>query len=477
MAAALPPRPPLRPRPPFLTTCASLPSRHPRAPPRAGGWRTGDTAANPVAEPWRQEALVIALASAAAVCGSDLDDDLMWFDFIHLRATDLISSCFCCATLRGGGGVLTMGKQKAAMAGKPDPKNTHHALGDIGNIEANNQRAPWATLPTSSTSSRPKSGCKPQEAATTDIRPYNIAHRGSNGEIPEETTATYLRAIEEGADFIETDILASKDGHLICSHDVILDTTIDIANRTEFTGRKRTYDVQGVKLTGWFIVDFTLRELKSLRVKQRYNFRDQQYNWKYNILTFDEFILIALHADRVVGIYPEIKNPIFIKHWSRGKKFEDKFVETLLKYGYKGEYMSKDWLKKPLFILSFAPTSLIYISNMTNAPKLLLIYPTTVPTEDTNQSYYEITSNGYLAFIRNTMLNHGGVVGASIHIRNENSFLHFNFHQDPYAEYEYWLREIGVDALFTDFTSSLHKYQEWTAPHQRKEKKCTGTPA
>ncbi|KAI4977666.1 hypothetical protein ZWY2020_014220 [Hordeum vulgare] len=353
-----------------------------------------------------------------------------------------------------------MGKQKAAMAGKPDPKNTRHALGDIGNIEANNQRAPWATLPTSSTSSRPKAGCKPQEAATTDIRPYNIAHRGSNGEIPEETAATYLRAIEEGADFIETDILASKDGHLICSHDVILDTTTDIANRLEVLGRNRTYDVQGVKLTGRFIVDFTLRELKSLRVKQG----------KYNILTFDEFILIALHADRVVGIYPEIKNPIFINQhvkWSRGKKFEDKFVETLLKYGYKGEYMSKDWLKKPLFILSFAPTSLIYISNMTNAPKLLLIYPTTVPTEDTNQSYYEITSNGYLAFIRKYVIGIG----------NENSFLHFNFHQDPYAEYEYWLREIGVDALFTDFTGSLHKYQEWTAPHQRKEKKCTGTPA
>ncbi|VAH15006.1 unnamed protein product [Triticum turgidum subsp. durum] len=241
-------------------------------------------------------------------------------------------------------------------------------------------------------------------------RPYNIAHRGSNGEIPEETAAAYLRAIEEGADFIETDILASKDGHLICFHDVILDATTDIVNRTEFAGRKRTYDVQGFKLTGWFIVDFTLRELKSLRVKQRYNFRDQQYNWKYNILTFDEFILIALHADRVVGIYPEIKNPIFINQhvkWSGGKKFEDKFVGTLLKHGYKGKYMSKDWLKKPLFIQSFAPTSLIYISNMTNAPKLLLIYDTTVPTQDTNQSYYEITSNGYLAFIRKYVIGIG----------------------------------------------------------------------
>ena len=143
---------------------------------------------------------------------------------------------------------------------------------------------------------------------------------------------------------------------------------------------------------------------------------------KYQIITFEEYILIALYADRIVGIYPEIKNPIFINQhvsssdmtnykeillmeynnehwcgnishqsfviqvkWSGGKKFEDKFVEMLLKYGYKGEYMSEDWLKQPLFIQSFAPTSLIYISNMTNSPKLFLIDDTTIPTQDTNQ--------------------------------------------------------------------------------------------
>jgi glycerophosphoryl diester phosphodiesterase len=110
------------------------------------------------------------------------------------------------------------------------------------------------------------------------FRPYNIAHRGSNGELPEETAAAYLRAIEEGADFIETDILASKDGHLICFHDVTLDNITDVANRTEFAHRKRTYEVQGAKVTGWFVVDFTLKELKSLRVKQRFSFRDQRYN-------------------------------------------------------------------------------------------------------------------------------------------------------------------------------------------------------
>jgi glycerophosphoryl diester phosphodiesterase len=134
------------------------------------------------------------------------------------------------------------------------------------------------------------------------FRPINIAHRGSNGELPEETAAAYLvelnsscffclfcseqnhtrtyvrtvspwistnkrlkqierekkhlilqRAIEEGADFIETDVLASKDGHLVCFHDVTLDATTDVADHAEFAGRKRTYEVQGEDVTGWFI--------------------------------------------------------------------------------------------------------------------------------------------------------------------------------------------------------------------------------
>lgn len=71
--------------------------------------------------------------------------------------------------------------------------------------------------------------------------------------------------------------------------------------------------------------------------------------------------------------------------WPDGKRFEDHFVATLKKYGYKGSYMSEDWLKQPVFIQSFAPTSLIYISNQTNLPKIFLIDDVTVPTQDTNQ--------------------------------------------------------------------------------------------
>ncbi|XP_022728672.1 glycerophosphodiester phosphodiesterase GDPD6-like isoform X2 [Durio zibethinus] len=300
-------------------------------------------------------------------------------------------------------------------------------------------------------------------------RPYNIAHRGSNGEIPEETAAAYMRAIEEGADFIETDILSSKDGVLICFHDVTLDETTDVTKHKEFANRKRTYEVQGVNTTGFF-------------------------TGKFPIITFEEFISIALDAPRVVGIYPEIKNPVFINQrvkWPDGKRFEDKFVETLNKYGYRGSYMSKDWLKQPVFIQSFAPTSLAYISNLTDSPKIFLIDDVTIPTQDTNQSYWEITSDDYLDFIKQYVVGIGPwkdtvvpvkdnylqtptdlVARAHAHdlqvhpytYRDENLFLHFNFHQDPYQEYDYWLNKIGVDGLFTDFTGSLHNFQDWTSP-------------
>ncbi|KAM7480101.1 hypothetical protein LguiA_028314 [Lonicera macranthoides] len=336
----------------------------------------------------------------------------------------------------------------------------------------------------------------PNKLPLQTFRPFNIAHRGSNGEIPEETSAAYLRAINEGADFIETDILASKDGALICFHDVTLDNTTDVAQHKEFSDRKRTYEVQGDNMTGFFPVDFTLKELKSLRVKQRYPFRDHQYDGKFSIITFDDFIQIALAAPRVVGIYPEIKNPVFINQhvkWPGGKRFEDKFVETLKKYGYKGSYLSKEWMKQPVFIQSFAPTSLIYISNQTDLPKIFLIDDVDIPCQDTNQTYWEITSDSYLDFIKDYVVGIGPwkdtIVPVSnnylqpatdlvaraharnlqVHpytYRNENRFLHFNFSVDPYMEFDYWINKVGVDGLFTDFTGSLHNYQEWTSPNE-----------
>ncbi|XP_027121488.1 glycerophosphodiester phosphodiesterase GDPD6-like isoform X4 [Coffea arabica] len=262
------------------------------------------------------------------------------------------------------------------------------------------------------------------------FRPYNLAHRGSNGEFPEETAAAYMRAIEEGADFIEGDVLASKDGVLIMQHDVTLDDTTDIAEHKEFANRKRTCNVQGTNTTGFFHFDFTLEELKSLGVKQRYPFRDQQYNGKFPIITFKEFISIALDAPRVVGIYPEIKNPAMVNQYSYWEVTSDKYLNFIKNYvmgigPWKDTivYVSENYLQPP--------TDLVARAHALN----LQVHPYTY--------------------------------------RNENQFLHFNFSQDPYKEYDYWINTIGVDGLFTDFTGSLHQYQEWTTPSPSGEKSAT----
>ncbi|KAL0311299.1 UNVERIFIED_CONTAM: Glycerophosphodiester phosphodiesterase GDPD6 [Sesamum angustifolium] len=246
------------------------------------------------------------------------------------------------------------------------------------------------------------------------FRAYNVAHRGSNGELPEETSAAYMRAIEEGADFIESDILASKDGVLVCFHDVNLDDTTDIANHTEFSDRKRTYEVQGANITGYFTVDFTLEELKSLRVKQRYSFRT---------------------------------NSTMVK-WSKGKKFEDIY---LLRHSRSTDMKSfreitsdhyLDYIKE--YVVGIGP----WKDNLVTASNNYLQTPTDLVAR---------------AHAHNLQVH-------PYTFRNENQFLHFNFSQDPYNEYDYWINKIGVDGLFTDFTGSLHHYQEWTSPFSSSEK-------
>ncbi|GAB2270130.1 Glycerophosphodiester phosphodiesterase gdpd6 [Dionaea muscipula] len=340
---------------------------------------------------------------------------------------------------------------------------------------------------------------KGQKQQLQTSRPFNVAHRGSNGELPEETAPAYMRAIVEGADFIEADILATKDGVLICHHDVILDDTTDIKTHKDFAHRKRTIEVQGVNTTGFFVVDFTWAEIQTLGATQRYPFRDQKYNGQFPIITFEEYISIALDAPRVIGIYPEIKNPVHVNDyvkWSNGKRFEDMFVDTLKKYGYKGSYLSKEWMEQPCFIQSFAPTSLVYASNLTDLPMVFLIDDVTVLTEDTKQTYEEITSDEYFDYIRKYVVGIGPwkdtivppaadnylqlptdlIARAHAHdlqvhpytYRNENQFLHLDFKQDPYDEYEYWINMMGVDGLFTDFTGSLHQYQEWASPLDAK---------
>jgi glycerophosphoryl diester phosphodiesterase len=145
-------------------------------------------------------------------------------------------------------------------------------------------------------------------------RPLVIAHRGASGERPEHTPSAYRLAIAQGADFIEPDLVMSKDGVLVCRHENEISGTTDIADRPEFAARRAEKTVDGVAASGWWAEDFTLAELKTLRCKERLP-RLRPANVAYDghdqIVTFAEALALAREAG--VGIYPELKHPSFLR--------------------------------------------------------------------------------------------------------------------------------------------------------------------
>ncbi|WP_313527343.1 glycerophosphodiester phosphodiesterase family protein, partial [Stutzerimonas kunmingensis] len=107
------------------------------------------------------------------------------------------------------------------------------------------------------------------QAARAEPTPLVIAHRGASGYLPEHTLAAYALAVFQGADYIEPDLVMTRDGQIVARHDNELGLTTDVSQRPEFADRKRTQQVDGVTLTGWFSEDFTLAELKTLRAIER----------------------------------------------------------------------------------------------------------------------------------------------------------------------------------------------------------------
>ena len=108
--------------------------------------------------------------------------------------------------------------------------------------------------------------------------------------------------------------MSTKDGHLIARHEPNITNTTDVATRAEFAGRRRaSFMVDGAQEEGWFAFDFTLAEIKTLRAKQAFAERPQQFNGKFEIPTFDEVIQLAKRkgkeVGRVIGVYPETKHP------------------------------------------------------------------------------------------------------------------------------------------------------------------------
>ena len=152
----------------------------------------------------------------------------------------------------------------------------------------------------------------------TREKPIVIAHRGASGERPEESRLAYELAIDEGADFIEPDLVPTKDGHLVCRHEPEIGGTTDVARHPEFADRKTTLVIDGEKITGWFTQDFTLAELKTLRCRERLpELRpgSASFDGQSPILTYQEMVGIAeagsRRTGRTIGTYPEMKHPTF----------------------------------------------------------------------------------------------------------------------------------------------------------------------
>ncbi len=168
--------------------------------------------------------------------------------------------------------------------------------------------------------------------------PQVIAHRGASGERPEHTALAYQLAVEQGADFIEPDLVMTRDGQFVVRHENEIGGTTDVAERPEFADRKTTKTIDGVDTTGWFTEDFTLAELKTLRARERLPLlRPANTAWDGQelILTFDEVVAIAreetARTGRVIGVAPELKHPSYFA--GIGLPMEDAFVVALERHG------------------------------------------------------------------------------------------------------------------------------------------------
>ena len=198
--------------------------------------------------------------------------------------------------------------------------------------------------------------------------PLVIGHRGASGYRPDHTLESYKLAIDMGADFIEPDLVATKDGVLVARHEPNITGTTDVATRPDFASRKTTKNVDGVNEEGWFVSDFSLAELKTLRAVQPLSDRDQSYNGKFQIPTFEEVLDLAkaegTKAGRTVGVYPETKHPTY--HAKLGLPLEDRLLAVLAKYGYTTK-------ASPVIVQSFEVSNLKYLRSKTQVRLVQLV--------------------------------------------------------------------------------------------------------
>jgi glycerophosphoryl diester phosphodiesterase len=199
-----------------------------------------------------------------------------------------------------------------------------------------------------------------RHGAKKENSPLVIGHRGAAGYLPDHTLQGYALAIRLGADYIEPDLVATKDGVLIARHEPDITATTNVADHPEFASRKTTKTIDGVPTEGWFASDFTLAEIKTLGAKQPRAKRPTEFDGKFKVPTLQEVIDLAKRESRrqgrTIGIYPETKHPTF--HKSIGLPLEARLVRVLKRNGLNKR-------RSPVFIQSFEQTNLKQLNTMT----------------------------------------------------------------------------------------------------------------
>ena len=292
-----------------------------------------------------------------------------------------------------------------------------------------------------------------------------IAHRGASGERPEHTIEAYRLAIEEGADYIEPDLVLTRDGVLVARHENEIGGTTDVAQHPEFAARRRVQVIDGETMDGWFTEDFTLSELKTLRARERLpELRPQNlaFDGRFTVPTFDEIMKLVIDTNqqravragpgnvRLLGVYPETKHPA---HFAAiGLPFELELLTTLRRYNYGAAGC-------PVFIQSFDPNNLRQLRRMTELPLVQLL------EHDVGDSAATATYADAIGIAKSlatpAAIDAAHAANIKVHVwtfRAENEFLPDDLrvgnepaaHGDLDAEIRRFLNR-GIDGFFTDF--------------------------
>ncbi|HHO53055.1 MAG TPA: glycerophosphodiester phosphodiesterase [Deltaproteobacteria bacterium] len=305
--------------------------------------------------------------------------------------------------------------------------------------------------------------------------PIVIGHRGAPGHLPDHTLEGYTLAVELGADFIEPDLVATRDGHLIARHENDLTHTTDVAQR--FPDRRATKLIDGREQTGFFSEDLTLDEIRTLRALQPYPDRPHDHDGMYLIPTFPEILELAVELSerhgRPIGVYPETKHPSYFR--ALGLPLEEPLIAALEQRGLTGA-------TAPVFLQSFELSNLEALAEQIDVRRVLLIGdPDETPFGD-ERTYRQLLSDlpalrrvvHGVGVHKDALIDAGGPTGLLQAAHEAGLLVHvYTFRDEPHklgpaADGDPRLElkrfyELGVDGVFADYpdTASGVRSELW----------------